>query len=160
MGFVRCPVVVGREEELTVLGEVLGAPEGGVCWVVGEAGIGKTRLVTELGRRARKAGRNVVTCRATQADWRTPYRPVTEALLMLDAAGVQFGQDLLGGDLLVHDKHVRVGAGDVLPVVAGGDPRAELVAVAADRKPFGFLSSRYGPRVQSAGGPDASGPAR
>src|SRR6266704_613273 len=39
----------------------------------------------------------------------------------LDAALVEFAEDLVGGDFLVHDEHVRVGAGDVFPVVAERD---------------------------------------
>ena len=39
----------------------------------------------------------------------------------LDAAGVELAEDGLGGDLLVHDQHLRVGAGDSLPVVAERD---------------------------------------
>jgi tetratricopeptide (TPR) repeat protein len=42
---------VGREEELKVLVDALGAGQSGaVCVVVGEPGIGKTRLLHELGR--------------------------------------------------------------------------------------------------------------
>ncbi|HEX5302538.1 MAG TPA: ATP-binding protein [Streptosporangiaceae bacterium] len=56
---VRCPVVVGRDGELAALAEVFGqaASGPGVCVVVtGEAGVGKTRLVTEAAGQARERG--------------------------------------------------------------------------------------------------------
>ena len=39
----------------------------------------------------------------------------------LDAAFVEFAEDGLGGDLLVHDEHLRVGSGYGFPVVAERD---------------------------------------
>ena len=51
--------LVGRLPELELLEEQLRqavAGQGGTVLVAGDAGIGKTRLVTELGARARAAG--------------------------------------------------------------------------------------------------------
>src|SRR5262249_8340248 len=39
----------------------------------------------------------------------------------LDAAAVEFAEDFVGGDLLVHDRHAPVGAAGLFPVVAEGD---------------------------------------
>lgn len=78
---MRCPDLVGRERELEALDEGLDPARPAVIWVVGEAGVGKTRLLAELSRRAAASGRQLVTCRATPVDRRTPYRPITEALL-------------------------------------------------------------------------------
>jgi len=79
------PVVIGRDTEIAALDEALDEALAGTrrdpVWVVGEAGIGKSRLLTELERSARAAGRPVVACRATPVDQRTPYRPLIEALL-------------------------------------------------------------------------------
>jgi len=81
---VRCPVVVGRDGELAALAEVFGqvASGPGVCVVVtGEAGVGKTRLVTEAAGRARERGQAVLTGRSTPTDRVSPLRPLGEALL-------------------------------------------------------------------------------
>ena len=50
---------MGRHEELDLLAGLLGRAatgEGGAALVIGEAGVGKSRLVVEFARRARRAG--------------------------------------------------------------------------------------------------------
>jgi MoxR-like ATPase len=52
---VLCPVLVGRDEELQILLDALDRAvdgHGGTLFVEGEAGVGKSRLVRELARRA------------------------------------------------------------------------------------------------------------
>jgi len=81
---VRCPVVVGRVGELAALAEVFGqaASGPGVCVVVtGEAGVGKTRLVSEAAGQARERGQAVLAGRSTPTDRVSPLRPLGEALL-------------------------------------------------------------------------------
>jgi DNA-binding CsgD family transcriptional regulator len=81
---VRCPVVVGRDGELAALAEVFGqaASGRGACIVVtGEAGVGKTRLVTEAAGKAREWGQAVLIGRSTPTDRVSPLRPLGEALL-------------------------------------------------------------------------------
>jgi hypothetical protein len=81
---VLCPVIVGREEELRALDLALStalAGSGGLVFVTGEAGIGKSRLVRELLDHARRQDAGFVTGRAVPAGGDTPYRPLTEALL-------------------------------------------------------------------------------
>jgi predicted ATPase len=81
---VRCPVVVGRDGELAALAEVFGqaASGPGVCVVVtGEAGVGKTRLVTEAAGQAHERGQAVLAGRSTPTDRVSPLRPLGEALL-------------------------------------------------------------------------------
>ena len=81
---MRCPVVVGRDEELALLSDVLGQASSGrgTCIAVtGEAGVGKTRLVGEVTAVARRRGQVVLTGRATPTDRISPLRPITEALL-------------------------------------------------------------------------------
>ena len=56
---VSCPAFVGRTDELDVLDTTLGrvvAGRAAAVLVGGDAGIGKTRLVDELGQRARAMG--------------------------------------------------------------------------------------------------------
>ena len=80
---VRCPIVVGRAEELAVLGEALErarASAGGVALLVGEAGIGKTRLTQEAEGRALAAGMRVLRGRAVETSAPIPFRPVAEAI--------------------------------------------------------------------------------
>jgi len=57
------------------------AGQGGVVFITGEPGIGKSRLVRELAGDARSLGALAVTGRAVPTGSGTPYRPLTEALL-------------------------------------------------------------------------------
>jgi DNA-binding CsgD family transcriptional regulator len=81
---MRCPVVVGRDEELAALAEIFSRAAGGrgACVAVtGEAGVGKTRLVTEAVTKARERGQVVLVGRSTPTDRVSPLRPLGEALL-------------------------------------------------------------------------------
>ena len=81
-----CPEVVGRDAELQVLEAALADAlegKGGCVVLAGDAGMGKSRLVRELSRRAGGRGVPVVTGRAVPASSSTPFRPLTEALLQL-----------------------------------------------------------------------------
>lgn len=75
------PLLVGRDEPRRILGEVM-AQAGGLRIVVitGEPGIGKTRLLDELGRLAREAGGAVLFGRAYEAESVRPYGALAEAL--------------------------------------------------------------------------------
>ena len=78
-----CPVLIGREEELSELEDALLAAnrgEGQVVLLAGDAGMGKTRLSTELMRRARKRGMTVVMGACSEADLALPYLPFLEAI--------------------------------------------------------------------------------
>ena len=86
MGGVLCPVVCGRDDELRALrGAFAQAADGhgGVVFITGEPGIGKSRLVRELTGYARGLGAPTATGRAVPAGSGTPYRPLSEALLQL-----------------------------------------------------------------------------
>lgn len=76
---VSCPVLIGRERELDVLVDAVADPPASVI-VVGEAGIGKSRLVGELLADRRIAGRSVLLGRCHRL--RDPFLlgPVIEAL--------------------------------------------------------------------------------
>jgi DNA-binding CsgD family transcriptional regulator/tetratricopeptide (TPR) repeat protein len=77
-------VFVGRVRELGELERALEtthAGSGGTVLVAGEAGIGKTRLASELARRAREAGFEVLLGRAIDlVGTELPYQPFVEAL--------------------------------------------------------------------------------
>src|SRR4051812_43341122 len=75
---------VGRARELEELQRTLaGAQRGGGATVLlaGEAGIGKSRLATELAGRAREAGLEVLLGRSIELlGSELPYQPFAEAL--------------------------------------------------------------------------------
>jgi DNA-binding CsgD family transcriptional regulator/tetratricopeptide (TPR) repeat protein len=78
--------VCGRDDELRVLRDALARAaggQGGLVFITGEPGIGKSRLVRELTAGARSAGVRTATGRAVPAGSGVPYRPLTEALLQL-----------------------------------------------------------------------------
>lgn len=79
-----CRELIGREQALevgrTALAEA-GRGTGGVLFLTGEAGVGKSRLVSELVDDARGAGRQIFFGRAVDADVPVPLRPFSEALL-------------------------------------------------------------------------------
>jgi DNA-binding CsgD family transcriptional regulator/tetratricopeptide (TPR) repeat protein len=79
--------LVGRAGEVEVLRQTVGraaAGGGGVLLVVGEAGVGKSRLLAEARRMAQAQGMRVLVGRA--ADGGGTFRPVAEALLRGGAA--------------------------------------------------------------------------
>jgi DNA-binding CsgD family transcriptional regulator/tetratricopeptide (TPR) repeat protein len=82
-------VFVGRERELGQLGRTLDAARAGsgtTVLVAGEAGIGKTRLASELAARARDAGFEVLLGRSIDlVGTELPFQPLVEALRPLDA---------------------------------------------------------------------------
>src|SRR3954454_13131231 len=77
------PVFVGRQAELSQLEDHLlsvNRGDGRFVLLTGEAGIGKTRLATELARRARKLGCDVLWGSCADAELALPYLPLVEAL--------------------------------------------------------------------------------
>ncbi len=80
---VPCPVLVGRSRELEVLLQALDrarAGRGGVVFVAGEAGIGKSRLAQEAIERAAERGMRVLRGRAVPGSGAAAFRPLSEAL--------------------------------------------------------------------------------
>jgi ABC-type cobalamin transport system ATPase subunit len=75
-----CPTLIGRQSELDLLVGLHDVPRGSAVFVLGDAGIGKSRLVRELADRARARGSLVLAGRAVQTRPPTPYRPLAEAL--------------------------------------------------------------------------------
>ena len=76
--------VVGRSRELAQLGQSLQAALRGECRLVllgGEAGIGKSRLLAELGREAAERGALVLRGRFVEQDRAFPYEGFCEAIV-------------------------------------------------------------------------------
>ncbi|WP_432103964.1 AAA family ATPase [Streptomyces sp. bgisy091] len=77
------PVIVGRDAEIGLLGSALDAARtrsGRSLFLVGEAGIGKSRLVGECAYRAYGLGMPVLRGRAGSTGLVVPFRPLVEAL--------------------------------------------------------------------------------
>jgi class 3 adenylate cyclase len=78
-----CPVLVRRDDQLAILEDaLLEARRGESRFVVlsGEAGIGKTRLATEMVREARQLGCSVLAGSCSGAELSLPYLPFVEAI--------------------------------------------------------------------------------
>ena len=71
--------LIGREGELARLSHFIEGDGRRLVWVRGEAGVGKTRLVAELARRARSSGAIVLYGRCDEG-LGAPYQPFVEAL--------------------------------------------------------------------------------
>jgi len=83
IGRVAWGTFVGREREMEQLKEKLAdafSGLGSVAMVVGDAGIGKTRLLQEFATYARLRGAQVLWGAAYEGEARLPYGPVAEAL--------------------------------------------------------------------------------
>jgi DNA-binding CsgD family transcriptional regulator/tetratricopeptide (TPR) repeat protein len=84
VGALLCRELIGRDQPYDAARGVLADARrgsGGVLFVIGEAGVGKSRLVSELVDTARDSGMDVLFGRAVQADVPIPFRPFSEAFL-------------------------------------------------------------------------------
>ncbi|TDU84473.1 regulatory LuxR family protein [Kribbella voronezhensis] len=82
--------IVGRDREIEQLQAALTAARNGTAnaiFLIGEPGIGKTRLATEAINRAVEAGMVAVRGRASTIGPIVPYRPLIEAVQALSRAG-------------------------------------------------------------------------
>jgi DNA-binding CsgD family transcriptional regulator/TPR repeat protein len=80
---VVCPDIVGRTTELAALHAIVGEVEEGRSRVVllsGEAGIGKSRLVTALETEAGSRGFRVLKGNCFQRDLTSPYAPLLDLI--------------------------------------------------------------------------------
>ena len=84
---MRCPILIGRDEPVSLIDDAVGRLRadagGGALVMVGEAGVGKTRLAEYLSDAAVKAGIRAVCGRALPEERGSPLRPVAEMLLEL-----------------------------------------------------------------------------
>jgi len=80
---VVCPILIGRNAEMAALQECIEAAargQGGVVLLSGEAGIGKSRLMTELQREASALGFQLLSGQCFPADHSCPYAPLLDLL--------------------------------------------------------------------------------
>src|SRR3984893_5629166 len=127
--------LVGRGAELGRLLTLLGAAAAGrpvVALVSGDAGVGKTRLVTELSVAARERGYAVLTGRCAELADTVPYLPLADALRAA-AAGPLAGGPLL--DALA----ARPVLSRLLPDVDGGKPPGGDMPGLAQQQLFGAV---------------------
>jgi DNA-binding CsgD family transcriptional regulator/tetratricopeptide (TPR) repeat protein len=148
---MSCPWFVGRTEELRHLIVALEATIAGSSVAVlvgGDAGIGKSRLVAEMTKRAAAAGTVVLTGQCLDvADGGAPYAPIHEVLAQVgDAAtaGERPAEALpaalrrLAGErpvvLVIEDVHwADRSTRDLLTVLAGGPELPGVLLVATYR---------------------------
>jgi DNA-binding CsgD family transcriptional regulator len=91
MESMLCPELIGRSAELSTLTAALDAADeghGGVVFVTGDDGVGKSRLARDLCSLAAERGFDVLSGRGTQSAVPVPYRPIAEALLGAARGGV------------------------------------------------------------------------
>ncbi len=85
MPSVLCPVLVGRSSEVSELHAAVTAVaeerRGRTLFLIGEAGVGKSRLAREALDMARRRQFSVLWGRATPSASQVAFRPLTEALL-------------------------------------------------------------------------------
>jgi DNA-binding CsgD family transcriptional regulator len=95
----RAPLVVGRDIEMAELTRSVRAAEAGrgtAIFLVGEPGIGKSRLALETTSEAFGIGMQVLRGRGSTIGPMVPFRPLTEALMSLFRGGNKFDERDLG----------------------------------------------------------------
>ena len=82
MRTIQCRELVGRDAELEFLTTSLDRAdhEGGLIFLTGEAGVGKSRMARELASIASARNFTIASGRAVQASSPVPLRPIVEAL--------------------------------------------------------------------------------
>jgi ABC-type lipoprotein export system ATPase subunit len=81
---VHCPSFIGRASEKSAIRALLdgvASRSGGTVAVVGEQGVGKSRLLREAAEAARSLDITVLAGRGVASDRTTAFRPITEGLL-------------------------------------------------------------------------------
>ncbi|HEX4222824.1 MAG TPA: AAA family ATPase [Pseudonocardiaceae bacterium] len=95
----RSSVIVGRDDELGTLQQALTAARGGrggAVFLVGESGIGKSRLAAAAADLGFAADMRLLRGRGSSIGPMVPYRSLTEALLSLLRSGDPIDVDALG----------------------------------------------------------------
>jgi predicted ATPase len=76
-----CPTIVGRDSELDAVRAVLDRARGGagqVALIVGEAGVGKSRLLRAMADEARRGGFFTMRGASYESDSSIPYAPLLD----------------------------------------------------------------------------------
>jgi DNA-binding CsgD family transcriptional regulator/tetratricopeptide (TPR) repeat protein len=124
-----CPVLVGREREWDAVADALAVARdgrGGLVFLAGEAGAGKSRLCREAAARADAEGMLVLAGRAVRRDSPLPYRPLTDALLPV-AGTIDHDAAELGPFGRALDRILPATAPDAPPTPHEVDEREPLV---------------------------------
>jgi DNA-binding CsgD family transcriptional regulator/tetratricopeptide (TPR) repeat protein len=127
--------MVGREAELDRLLTLLGEAAAGrpvVALVSGDAGVGKTRLVTELSVAARHTGYAVLTGRCAELTDTVPYLPLADALRDAAAGALAAGP-------LLEALASRPVLSQLLPDVDSGRPPGGDMPGLAQQQLFGAV---------------------
>src|SRR5581483_10593070 len=127
--------MVGREAELDRLLTLLGEAAAGrpmVALVSGDAGVGKTRLVTELSAAARATGYAVLTGRCAELADTVPYLPLADALRDAAAGALATGP-------LLEALASRPVLSQLLPDVDSGRPPGGDMPGLAQQQLFGAV---------------------
>src|SRR5262245_49815150 len=93
------PLIIGRDDELEDLERLLESArnrQGRAVFLIGEEGIGKSRLVHEVTSRSLARGMCVMRGRGSAVGSAIPLRPLTEALQRLCRSGGPLGEGELG----------------------------------------------------------------
>lgn len=143
-----CPVIIGREREEALLAagvEAARRGQGSLLGLVGEAGIGKSRLARHAAALAEAGGGTVMTGRAPDEPSPTPYRALTEAVLgassspgfALPSTDRVFrpALDVLFGAAEPGTPHHRGAASHSPPVVLVADAFLRLIGELAEARP-------------------------
>lgn len=125
--------LVGRDAQLGLLGRALSEAQqgrGGVVFLVGEAGVGKSRLAAEVVGSAVGAGMGVLRGRSSTTGPAVPFRPLTEALMALFRTGESLDDLSLGPYRPVLGRLIpdwNTGAGDSSSMVILGEAVLRLL---------------------------------
>jgi serine/threonine protein kinase/tetratricopeptide (TPR) repeat protein len=150
----------GRQEPLAWLEERigrLGRGQGGMAWIAGESGVGKTRLALELSQRVAERGMRVLTgecfgpaAAGAEAHGGVPLEALRKPLQAIADRCREWGRR--EAERLV-GRHVRVletfePAFSGLPGLESCPPPAELPPEAARMRLFGALAETFGTLAQ------------
>lgn len=102
---IICPILIGRQSELTILHALIGqtkSAQGQVVLISGEAGVGKSRLVAEAKRYAKEQGFLLLQGNCFPTDRSYPYAPLLD-LLRSSQAKELLASYTTGSEPLAHE---------------------------------------------------------
>ena len=140
---VICPTLIGREGDLAALQwlvEETKRGQGRVAFVSGEAGVGKSRLITEAAHKARQQGFFHLQGHCFQTDNALPYAPFLDLLrsYMMSSTPEQIAQEweAIAAELLRLLPEVR----GLIPAFASVLPLPALDPQQEKRRLFGAMT--------------------